>query len=129
MKTASLIVMRLLLAGMALSSLSVQAQQAAVETAGLALIAELGQLNGAALACSEKLAAQRAKMLMLAYAPKTQRYGETYEQATQQGFLARTQERAPCLPPRELERDIESIADRLHAMFPPAPVLKPAVAE
>ena len=58
--------------------------------AGLAAVRQLGTLNGQALACAEKDAAAHAKLLMLAHAPKTQRFGTAYEEATQEGYLAQT---------------------------------------
>jgi hypothetical protein len=39
--------------------------------AGLAVVTQLGGVNGTALACSDMKAAARARQLMLAHAPKT----------------------------------------------------------
>ncbi|WP_395692153.1 DeoR family transcriptional regulator, partial [Piscinibacter sp.] len=47
--------------------------------AGLLAIRALGGVNGQALACAETSVAARAKQLMLAHAPKTQRFGAAYE--------------------------------------------------
>ena len=61
---------------------------AAEPEAALAAIADLGRLNGQALACSQMAAAGQAKSLMIRHAPKTRRYGEAFEEATNAAFLA-----------------------------------------
>lgn len=57
------------------------------EPVGLAAVAELGAVNGIALACRENAVAAQARKLMLDHAPKTDRYGSAYQQATQAAFL------------------------------------------
>ena len=75
--------------------------------AGLLAVKALGSANGQALACAETKLAARAKELMLAHAPKTQRFGAAYEEATQEAFLAQT--RAPNSCP-----DTARLTDRLN---------------
>jgi hypothetical protein len=77
--------------------------------AGLAAVKALGSVNGQALACSEAALAARAKQLMLAHAPKTQRFGAAYEEATQEAFLAQTRAAGTC-------PDAMRITDRLNQL-------------
>jgi hypothetical protein len=82
---------------------------AADAEAGLLAIKSLGSVNGQALACSEVALAARAKQLMLAHAPKTQRFGAAYEEATQEAFLAQTRAAGTC-------PDATSLTDRLNRL-------------
>ncbi len=85
------------------------AGHAADADAGLRAIQALGGVNGQALACSEVQAAARAKSLMLAHAPKTQRFGVAYEEATQAAYLAQTRGTDPC-------PDAISLTDRINRL-------------
>lgn len=91
----------------------VTAEQAA------ALLKELGAINGRALACGEQGAAARSKSLMLAHSPKTQSYGDTFQLATQQAYLAQTREQAPCPDARTFAGMLDVLALRLDATLPP----------
>lgn len=88
--------------------------------AGLAAVKQLGVLNGQALACSAKDAAAHAKMLMLAHAPKTARFGAAYEAATQEGYLAQTRAAVACPEPKTLAGKIDAVAQRLRTTLPAA---------
>lgn len=68
----------------------------ASDDAALRAVSELATLNGQALACRDAKAAQRAKALMLAHAPKTPRYASVFEDGTQQSFLATTRNQGAC---------------------------------
>ena len=67
---------------------SSHAADATAEAEARATVAELGQLNGVALACREPELSGRAKRLMLDHVPKLRDWGELYENATSQAFLA-----------------------------------------
>lgn len=86
--------------------------------AGLAAVRQLGTLNGQALACAEKDAAAHAKVLMLAHAPKTQRFGSAYEEATQEGYLAQTRSAGACPDAKALAGRIDEVAQRLRTELP-----------
>jgi len=88
--------------------------------AGLAAVRQLGTLNGQALACSEKDAAAHAKVLMLTHAPKTQRFGTAYEEATQEGYLAQTRAASACPDTRTFASRIDELAQRLKTALPAA---------
>lgn len=88
--------------------------------AGLAAVRQLGTLNGQALACAEKDAAANAKALMLAHAPKTQRFGTAYEEATQEGYLAQTKASGTCPDAKTLAGKIDEVAQRLKTALPAA---------
>lgn len=56
--------------------------------AGKAALAELGRLNGTALACRHVDASMKVKESVAALAPKTRAFGEVFEEATSAAFLA-----------------------------------------
>jgi|GEM_PF-148929 len=61
-----------------------------------AAVQELGGINGVALACGLKEVVTRAKTLMIMRVPKTREYGEIFEKATNDGFLAQSVSNKPC---------------------------------
>lgn len=84
--------------------------------AGLAEVRELGALNGQALACSQTQASARVKALMILRAPKSRRYGEAFEAATSDAFLAQTRkEPSACQDEAALLDAAEAIEKRLQA--------------
>ncbi|MCX7156581.1 MAG: hypothetical protein NTW45_09080 [Rhodocyclales bacterium] len=89
--------------------------------AGVAAIRQLGTLNGQALACAEKDAAARAKVLMLAHAPKTARFGAAYEEATQEAFLAQTKASGTCPDAKALAGKLDEVTQSLQATLPIEP--------
>lgn len=93
---------------------------AADAEAGLLAIKALGNVNGQALACSEMQAAARAKSLMLAHAPKTQRFGTAYEEATQAAYLAQTRAAGTCPEAVRLVDQLNQLALQLDATLPVA---------
>jgi len=86
--------------------------------AGLLAIKALGSANGQALACAEVASAARAKQLMLAHAPKIQRFGATYEAATQEAFLAQTRAAGTCPDAAVLTDRINRLALQLADTLP-----------
>ena len=93
---------------------------AADADAGLAAVRQLGALNGQALACAEKDAAAHARMLMLAHAPKTARFGAAYEEATQEAYLAQTRASGTCPDVKTLAGKLDDVAQRLKMVLPAA---------
>lgn len=89
--------------------------------AAVSAVKQLGALNGQALACAEKAAAARAKMLMLAHSPKTARFGAAYEEATQEAFLAQTRASGTCPDAKSLDGKLNDAAQKLQATLPIAP--------
>jgi len=92
--------------------------------AAVAAVRQLGTVNGQALACSEKDAAARAKVLMLAHSPKTARFGAAYEEATQEAFLAQTRASGTCPDTKALDGKLNDVAQRLQKALPIAPAAK-----
>ena len=88
--------------------------------AALSAIRDLGTVNGRALACAETDIATRAKKLMLAHAPKTQTYGDAYQNATQQAYLGQTQSGGACADAQTLSAALDALAQRLDAALPAA---------
>lgn len=93
---------------------------AADADAGLLAIKALGSVNGQALACSEARLAARAKQLMLAHAPKTQRFGSAYEEATQDAFLGQTRSVSACPDATRLTDRLNQLALQLADTLPVA---------
>lgn len=85
---------------------------------GVAEIAELGRLNGNALACAENAAAARIKALMIAHAPKVRNVGSAFEEETNQAFLAQSKDPSGCQSGAILILQAEDVAKRLQAAFP-----------
>ncbi len=89
--------------------------------AGLAEVRDLGRLNGQALACSHTQAAARIKAIMIQHAPKTRRYGEVFEAATSEAFLAQVKkDPAACQDEPLIASQAEALAARLQAAIPAA---------
>lgn len=83
---------------------------------GLAEIRVMGRLNGQALACSNAEAVARIKVLVIKLAPKLRRYGEAFETATNDGYLAQAKnDRATCTDTPALSEQVEEAAKRLQA--------------
>ena len=85
---------------------------------GLQAISDLAQLNGQALACQDLKTAGRAKNLMLAHAPKTTRFGNTFEEGTQQSYLAQTRSQSDCPDAATLSTRLDALAQRLQINLP-----------
>jgi len=66
--------------------------------AGLKEVRDLGLLNGQALACSHTQVASRIKKIMIQHAPKSRRYGEVFEVATNEAFLAQVKKDSAICP-------------------------------
>jgi hypothetical protein len=92
----------------------------------LQLISELAKVNGQALACQELTIAGRAKTLMMSHAPKTLRFGNAFEEATQQGFLAQINTQVACPGAVLLSARLDVLAQQLQTSLPvTAPALAP----
>lgn len=98
--------------------LSSGAMAADLEPAGVAEVRELGRLNGLALACSQTESAGRIKNILIQYAPKTRRYGEAFEESTQQSFLAQGVKPEPCREGAAYAVEAEVLGRRLQAAIP-----------
>jgi len=116
---------RLLLPMAMLAAPVAHAQDATAEAEARATVTELGQLNGLALACREPELSGRAKRLMLDHVPKLRDWGELYENATSQAFLAPP---GGCPDSALLRVRIELAAARVARLLPasPKPVGEPA---
>lgn len=86
--------------------------------AGLRAVSALAELNGQALACQDAAAIRRAKALMLAHAPKTDRFGSLYEERTQLAFLAITRGERACADAGSLTNRLQAVADQLQQALP-----------
>jgi len=90
------------------------AASAAEADHGLAAARELGRVNGHALACGQKDIAAWAKTLMINQVPKTRAYGESYEEGTQETFIAHGRGQ-PCPTEAELKTALDAAERRLKA--------------
>lgn len=87
--------------------------------AGLAEVLELGRVNGQVLACGYMEAAARIKAAMIQFAPKSRRYGATFEEATNEAFLAQSRkERNTCPDGPTFAEQVEGLSQRLQAALP-----------
>ena len=94
--------------------------QTQLETA-LQAIGDLAQVNGLALACSELKVARRAKDLMITHAPKTARFGNVFEENTQQSYATQISTHAACPDAAALAAQLDTLAVRLQAALPVTP--------
>ena len=86
---------------------------------GLTEIAELGRLNGQALACSDTEVVARIKSLVIKLAPKSRRYGETFETSTNEGYLSQAREdQSTCPEGAAFASQVEKAAKRLQMAVP-----------
>ena len=96
---------------------------AAAEAAEQALraVRALAQVNGQALACQDTDTARRAKALMLTHAPKTPRFGQAYEEGTNQAYLAQTQGGKACPTAEAALKQLQQVQLHLNAAMPVRP--------
>jgi hypothetical protein len=64
---------------------------------------------------------------MLAHAPRTARFGDAYESATQRNYLEQTRASAPCPDAAAFRTRLDAVAARLQLSLP-APASAPAAA-
>jgi hypothetical protein len=81
-------------------------------------IGDLAQVNGRALACSELKSARRAKDLMVAHAPKTARFGNAYEEGTQQSYASQINTPAACPDSATFSAQLDALEKRLQIALP-----------
>jgi hypothetical protein len=79
------------LTALTLSAAVHAATPGAIESA----VAEIGRIHGAALACKQPALVSRARNAVQTTAPKTRAYGEIFENATSEAFLAQGQSVCP----------------------------------
>lgn len=96
---------------------------AAEAEAGLAVVTELAQINGQALACQAMDAVSRAKKLMLTHAPKTPRYGTLFEETTNTSYLAQVRSETACPDAAGFGGKLDAVVKRLEAVLPAAPAV------
>lgn len=102
---------------LALLALPVAAES---QDAGLSALQDLGQLNGQALACSQMAVSGKAKSLMIRHAPKTRRYGEVFEEATNAAFLEQGKIEGGCPTATVFTARLSVLTARLQASLPAA---------
>lgn len=112
----------MLMGGLALVS-PLHAEESAAEAA-LAAVRELGRVNGQALACGHADTAKWTRVLMLNHAPKTRRYGEAFEEGTQESFIALNRERGQCPDGSVIATRLEEVTQKLRAALPVQPAEK-----
>lgn len=88
---------------------------------GTAVVTELGQLNGIALACNQPALVSRARNVVVTTAPKTREIGEVFENATNAAYLEQGKSLTPCPDGATLSGRIAASEKRLQAAFPKAP--------
>lgn len=104
------------------TALALQGPAHAADTEqGLALVNELAQVNGQALACQDMATVARAKQLMLAHAPKTPRFGNAFEEGTNASYLAQVRSAAACPDAAILASKLDALTKRLQDALPATP--------
>lgn len=111
----------LLTTALILLTSSASAATDADASAGLTAIQALGQINGQALACSRMDVSRQSKSLMIRHAPKTRRYGEIFEEATNAAYLEQGKDTDRCPQPAEFHTRLTDLSTQLQATLPAAP--------
>ena len=76
----------------------------------------MGHLNGQALACSQHEVAARIKAVMIKFSPKSRLYGEAFEIATNEGFIAQTKsDQATCPSASLISEQVDEASKRLQS--------------
>ncbi|MCU7906621.1 MAG: hypothetical protein KZQ76_12410 [Candidatus Thiodiazotropha sp. (ex Epidulcina cf. delphinae)] len=94
-----------------------QTQAHAVNEDQLAVIRELGSLNGIALHCNALAETQRIKRALVLNLPKRRQLGELFDYETDKAFMAFIGENAGCPTPRSLKQRIDAALNRLEAVY------------
>ena len=85
---------------------------------GLAEVGVMGRLNGQALACSHMEAVSKIKALIIKFAPKSRRYGEAFETATNDEYLAQARkDKTACPDATAFSEQLDEAAKRLQTVF------------
>lgn len=85
----------------------------------LAVVSDLGRLNGIALACRQPALSTRLRDMVINMAPKERQVGEVFEQATSTAYLAQGRPDATACPDsRELASHIEAGEAALKKQYP-----------
>jgi len=90
---------------------------AADEDPRYAAVQALGALNGVALQCKYIDQVRRMKAAVVANAPKERSFGQAFDQATNDAFLAFIKDQAACPSHDSLERRVGHQIDALQAAF------------
>ena len=77
----------------------------------------LGELNGVALQCKHLNQVRRMKSAVVLYVPKERRYGQAFDQATNDAFLAFIKNQDACPSADGLARRIGHQIDRMQEVF------------
>lgn len=87
------------------------------QDAGVAVVEELGRINGMALACKQPALSSRARNTVIYGTPKTRDFGEVFEQATSRTFLALGKGEGSCPAATELAEQLQAAEKRLSTVF------------
>ncbi|MFA7096590.1 MAG: hypothetical protein WC383_08940 [Gammaproteobacteria bacterium] len=79
----------------------------------------LGVLNGTALHCHYMDEVRRIKSVVVAHAPRTRPMGAVFETATNESYLAFSQEQRACPPPDDFTREVDAAIEALQAASAP----------
>lgn len=90
------------------------------ETAALAGVRALAEINGQALACGPGDVARRAKALMLAHAPKTPAFADAFDAGTRRAFAAHVRGGAACPDASTLSTRLAAVEADLRTALPRA---------
>lgn len=102
----------------------------ASEPENVAVITELGRINGVALACKHLDLAQKAKALVISRGSKTRAIGQAFETATDEAYKAQITQPQTCPGRAAWAVTLEAVTLRLpqeaDAVAVPAPAARPA---
>lgn len=80
-------------------------------------VANLGAINGVALACRYPEEVSRMKAAVVANAPKERSYGMSFDEATNSAFLKFVEQRAACPAKATLSGQVDVAIEKVEAAF------------
>ena len=108
--------MKRLIAGLVFLAVSTAAS--AGMNPGRQSVADMGKLNGTALACRYYDLARRIKRILIDNLPKSRELGRIFEDRTREAFMVYVQANKTCPSPGVLEGRVDEVEQRIHKAFP-----------
>ena len=95
----------------------IQIESPAADSEQLAVIKQLGQLNGIALHCKALPETQRMKRALVSNLPKRRHLGELFDTETNSSFMQFISKKEQCPSPQELHQKIDAAIQELEKVY------------
>ena len=95
----------------------IQIESSAATSGQLAVIKQLGQLNGVALHCKALPETQRMKRALVKNLPKRRQLGELFDTETHNSFMQFINKQTQCPSPQELHQQVDAAIQELEKVY------------